>query len=87
MRKHLRHFEGCIGSDMPLLFFFGWGRPSFLIGIRLRLKELTCEGGGGSGWVGLQPGVWVWGSGPPPPLIISRVSRVGLLPHLLSLFT
>ena len=35
-------------------------------------------------------GVWVGGSkglDPPPPLMILRVSWVGLLPHLLSLVT
>ena len=54
---------------------------------RLRLLELSCNGGGGlGGWVFSQVG----GSkalDPPPPLIIPRVSWVGLQPPLLSLVT
>ena len=57
----------------------GGGRASFLRAI--------CKGGGGvwvggssAGWLGLK--LWA-----PTPLIIPRVSWVGLLPHLLSLVT
>ena len=46
-------------------------------------SRINLQGGG----VGLQPGGWVSGSGPPPSLIFPRVSWVGLLANLLSLFT